>query len=83
MAWTEIPAEAELARAGKVVIRHEGRQILVLRTPSGIFACTNRCPHEGYPLSEGVLTDGCTSPATGTTGNSTSRPTRRWSAAIG
>jgi len=59
MAWTEILAEAELARAGKVVIRHEGRQILVLQTRSGVFACTNRCPHEGYPLSEGVLADGC------------------------
>jgi nitrite reductase/ring-hydroxylating ferredoxin subunit len=25
----------------------------------GLYACANRCPHEGYPLSEGVLTDGC------------------------
>jgi len=59
MAWIEILPQAELAPTGKAVIRHQGRQILVLQTQRGIFACTNRCPHEGYPLSEGVLTDGC------------------------
>ena len=25
----------------------------------GVFACNNRCPHEGYPLVEGTLADGC------------------------
>ncbi len=59
MAWIEALPEAELAREGKAVIRHDGRQILLLRTDRGVYACTNRCPHEGYPLSEGVLTDGC------------------------
>jgi nitrite reductase/ring-hydroxylating ferredoxin subunit len=59
MAWIEILPQAELAPTRKAVIRHQGRQILVLQTEHGIFACTNRCPHEGYPLSEGVLTDGC------------------------
>ena len=24
-----------------------------------VWACDNRCPHEGYPLVEGNLTDGC------------------------
>jgi len=58
MAWIDALSAAELDAKGKVVVRHEGRQFLVLRTPDGVFACTNRCPHEGYPLSEGVLTDG-------------------------
>jgi len=60
MAWIDILPETELAaRCGKAVVRHEGRQILVLQTDRGVFACPNRCPHEGYPLSEGMLTDGC------------------------
>jgi nitrite reductase/ring-hydroxylating ferredoxin subunit len=58
MASIDALAAAELDSKGKAVVRHEGRQYLVLRTPDGVFACTNRCPHEGYPLSEGVLTDG-------------------------
>lgn len=58
MAWIDALAAAELEAKGKVVVRHDGRQYLVLHTESGVFACANRCPHEGYPLSEGVLTDG-------------------------
>jgi nitrite reductase/ring-hydroxylating ferredoxin subunit len=58
MAWIDALSAAELEAKGKAVVRHDGRQILVLRTPAGVFACTNRCPHEGYPLSEGVLTEG-------------------------
>jgi len=58
MTWIDALSAAELEAKGKVVVRHEGRQVLVLRTPKGVFACTNRCPHEGYPLSEGVLSDG-------------------------
>jgi nitrite reductase/ring-hydroxylating ferredoxin subunit len=59
MAWIDALPVSELETAGKAIFRHDGRQILVLRTERGIFACTNRCPHEGYPLSEGVLSDGC------------------------
>ncbi len=58
MAWIDALSAAELEAKGKAVVRHDGRQILVLRTARGIFACANRCPHEGYPLSEGVVTDG-------------------------
>src|SRR5580704_9747872 len=59
MAWIDVLPFDALARTGKAVVRAEGRQILVLNTERGIFACANRCPHEGYPLSEAVLTDGC------------------------
>ncbi len=55
MAWVDALSAAELEAKGKAVIRHQGRQVLVLRTPKGIIACPNRCPHEGYPLSEGAL----------------------------
>jgi nitrite reductase/ring-hydroxylating ferredoxin subunit len=59
MAWIDVLPFDALARTGKAVVRAEGRQILVLNTERGLYACANRCPHEGYPLSEAVLTDGC------------------------
>lgn len=58
MAWIDALSATELEAKGKAVVRHDGRQYLVMRTPDGVFACTNRCPHEGYPLSEGVLSEG-------------------------
>jgi nitrite reductase/ring-hydroxylating ferredoxin subunit len=59
MTWVDALSLAELAAKGKAVIRHDGRQILVIKQGARIHACVNRCPHEGYPLSEGVLTEGC------------------------
>jgi nitrite reductase/ring-hydroxylating ferredoxin subunit len=41
------------------MLRVEGKQIAVFNTPDGIRACDNRCPHEGYPLSEGSLSPDC------------------------
>ena len=55
MAWIDVAAAPELDAQGKLVIRHEGRQILLLQNAAGMFACVNRCPHEGYPLREGTL----------------------------
>lgn len=57
--WTEIIAESDLAARGQAVAKVNGRQILVLRHGDRIFACNNRCPHEGHPLAKGVLGDDC------------------------
>ena len=59
MAWIDVADGAEVETAGRLVVRAEGRQILLTSTPQGLFATANRCPHEGYPLSEGTL-QGCT-----------------------
>jgi nitrite reductase/ring-hydroxylating ferredoxin subunit len=59
MTWIDAVSEAELAAKGKLVIRAQGRQILVVATACGITAFPNRCPHEGYPLSEGTLDSDC------------------------
>jgi nitrite reductase/ring-hydroxylating ferredoxin subunit len=59
MAFVDLAPLAKLEATGKLVVRRQGRQILLMKTPRGLYACANRCPHEGYPLSEGVLTDGC------------------------
>lgn len=59
MSWTDVIAADELAAKGKAVVRQAGAQVLLISSYRGVFACANRCPHEGYPLGEGVVTDGC------------------------
>ncbi len=59
MTWINALPLAELAAQGTALVRHAGQQILLLHSERGVFACANRCPHEGYPLSEGSLADGC------------------------
>ena len=50
---------AELEKQPVKMKRIAGRQIAFFMTPDGVRACDNRCPHEGYPLSEGSLSSGC------------------------
>ena len=49
----------ELERLGRKVVRLGGKQVLLIANAGRIFAIANRCPHEGYPLSEGTLGEGC------------------------
>jgi len=53
-------ASADEVRAGKAkVVKPDGHQIALFRTEDGeLHAVDNRCPHEGYPLAEGVVRDG-------------------------
>ena len=57
--WHRLIAQAELAPESVKMLRIEGRQIALFHTPDGFRACDNRCPHEGYPLSEGSLSSDC------------------------
>ncbi len=57
--WIEVAALDALRAKGKLVVRHEGKQVALFDTPLGIRACNNRCPHEGYPLSDGTLDGTC------------------------
>lgn len=59
MAWIDVFSVDALKAKGNAVIRRDGRQILLLHNGADVFACANRCPHEGYPLSEGTLADRC------------------------
>ena len=36
----------------------DGTHLAVFRYEDGYYACDNRCPHMGYPLSEGSVRDG-------------------------
>ncbi len=53
--WTNIIALEELQGRGKTVIKNSGKQILLICSADKIYACNNRCPHEGFPLAEGTL----------------------------
>ena len=33
--------------------RHGGKRIALFRTPAGVYAADNRCPHQGYALKDG------------------------------
>jgi len=50
---------AELGADGQRLLRHDGRQVLLITHSGRLFAIANRCPHEGYPLSEGTLGPDC------------------------
>jgi len=44
---------------GVLMVRVGRKQIALFATEKGVYACNNRCPHEGYPLKEGSLSEGC------------------------
>ncbi|WP_420345770.1 Rieske (2Fe-2S) protein [Pelagibius sp.] len=49
---------AELQAKGRHLLKTGSKQIAVFASESGVYACNNRCPHEGFPLMEGKLTQG-------------------------
>jgi len=53
--WHYAAAARDLAAKGRMVLRIGRRQLALFATPDGPRAADNRCPHEGYPLSEGTL----------------------------
>ena len=53
-----IPLE-DLKARGTAVVRSNGKQIALFGREQGVLACNNRCPHEGYPLSEGSVDEHC------------------------
>ncbi len=57
--WVKVADLATLEAKGSMIVKVGRKQILLMKTESGIYACNNRCPHEGYPLKEGTLSAGC------------------------
>ena len=52
-------ADLDKLRARRVmVVKHGKKQIALFAAGPKVYACNNRCPHEGYPLSEGTLSAG-------------------------
>ncbi len=49
----------ELVAKGRRVVKVGAKQVVLFHDEGRVHACNNRCPHEGFPLSEGTLSDGC------------------------
>ena len=50
---------AALAESGRQLVKLGAKQIVLFHSDGRVYACNNRCPHEGYPLKEGSLSQGC------------------------
>ncbi|MGO1119335.1 Rieske (2Fe-2S) protein [Rhodovibrionaceae bacterium A322] len=53
--WVEAATIESLPPGSRRIFKADGKQIALFNTDQGLFACNNRCPHEGYPLLEGSL----------------------------
>ena len=54
--WIPVAA-VEDVRDGRKVVRVEDRQIAIFKIRDRFYAVDNRCPHMGYPLSQGSVKD--------------------------
>ncbi len=58
--WRRVAGRSELPPGGTKMVRVDGRQVALFEHAGGVYACSNLCPHEGYPLSEGTVSGQCT-----------------------
>lgn len=58
--WEKAFPLSALEQTGAKVTKIDGKQIAVFLRDGSVYACNNRCPHEGYPLKEGTLSETCT-----------------------
>ena len=56
--WTRVADVDRLAASGPIAVKVAGKQIALFLHDGEIYACNNRCPHEGSPLVEGALDAG-------------------------
>ncbi len=56
--WVRASAVDDIKEGGARSFAYLDKRIALFRTPRGIFASDNRCPHQGYALVRGDVTDG-------------------------
>jgi nitrite reductase/ring-hydroxylating ferredoxin subunit len=56
--WVRAHAVDDVPVAGAKMFRHLDKRIALFRTPQGLFATDNRCPHQGYALVQGDVKEG-------------------------
>lgn len=57
--WQFATKTSDLPAGETLKVRVLQKQVALFNTANGILACDNRCPHEGYPLSEGSVSESC------------------------
>ncbi len=55
---TPVAKISEVPNFGKKVVSVSGQEILLVNIKGTIYACENECPHQGSPMSAGVVKDG-------------------------
>ncbi|MXW54019.1 MAG: Rieske (2Fe-2S) protein [Gammaproteobacteria bacterium] len=55
--WVNVCSTKDVPEGTTKVCRREGKQLAIFALSDGYLACNNRCPHQGYPLSEGCMTE--------------------------
>ena len=56
--WLDVGAADEMRRRRKVVVAHEGGEILLLAQDGAVHAFENLCVHRERPLAKGVVLNG-------------------------
>jgi nitrite reductase/ring-hydroxylating ferredoxin subunit len=56
--WVRAGAVADIRIGGAKSFAFLDKRIALFRTAEGVFACDNRCPHQGYALVRGDVKDG-------------------------
>ena len=57
--WTRAVEFDRLQPSRPIAVKLRGKHVALFLHQGEIFACNNRCPHEGYPLVEGALDADC------------------------
>ena len=57
--WTRAVELDRLQPSRPIAVKLQGKHVALFLHQGEILACNNRCPHEGYPLVEGVLDADC------------------------
>jgi nitrite reductase/ring-hydroxylating ferredoxin subunit len=56
--WVRAAAADDIPEGGAKSFAYLDKRIALFRTPSGVYASDNRCPHQGYALVRGDVKDG-------------------------
>lgn len=57
--WVVALQRDALKKSGRTVVKLGSKQIAVFQIDEKLYACNNRCPHQGYPLVEGHVKEDC------------------------
>ncbi len=58
-AWSRVLDLDRLRESGRATVKVGDKQLALFLQDGAVYACNNRCPHEGYPLVEGALDADC------------------------